>query len=147
MRKLLLLLLLLPAYAFAQQFNNLDSIQLTKTIDQLVKDTGRKYILETNRQDDDRNNFRYINPEDPDDILMITFGSRMVGENKDLEIKGVKKWGINTIYGKYLAVFPIWKKYADSNANLEQISANRSARKGGYYFSRIDYEGHWRISL
>ncbi len=86
-----LLFLLLPMFAFSQtNFRKLDSLALKNTVEQLVKDTGRNYQLVTDRTDDDIDNFKYENTQDKTDVLLIKYGSYMDGENKDLEVKGVK---------------------------------------------------------
>ncbi|ROH98298.1 hypothetical protein EGI16_21715 [Chryseobacterium sp. G0240] len=143
-----LLFLLFPILAFSQtDLKKLDSLQFKQTIDQLVKDTGRNYQLAVNRKDDDKDNIKFINVDDNSDILFIKYGIYMDGENKDLEIQGVKKWAITTIYGKFLSLFPIWKKYADPKADPEALSKKKYMSLSNYSISRYDYDGHWRISF
>lgn len=143
-----LLFLLLPIFAFSQtNFKKMDSIQFVQTVDQLVKDTGRNYQLVTNRSDDDVDNLKYENVQDKKDILLIKYGTYMDGENNYLEIKGVKKWAIETIYGKYLAVFPLYKKYADPNADAELVNKKGFVILKKGYFDRYNDEGYWRFSF
>ncbi|MEG0927244.1 hypothetical protein [Chryseobacterium sp.] len=143
-----LLFLLLPIFAFSQtNFKKMDSIQFVQTVDQLVKDTGRNYQLVTNRSDDDVDNLKYENVQDKKDILLIKYGTYMDGENNDLEIKGVKKWRISSIYGKYLALFQLWKKYADPKADAEVLSEKMYKSINNFSMSRYDYDGHWRFSF
>lgn len=143
-----LLFLLIPACFFAQtNFKKLDSLQFRHTVDQLVKDTGRNYVIATDRNDDDSDNLMYINSEDKSDILYIKYDAYMDGKNIDLEIVGEKKWGINAIYGKYLALFPLWKKFVDPQAEPELLSKKGYKILNGFSITKYDNEGHWRISF
>ncbi|WP_123842826.1 hypothetical protein [Chryseobacterium arthrosphaerae] len=143
-----LLFLLIPACFFAQtNFKKLDSLQFRQNVDQLVKDTGRNYILVTDRNDDDSDNFMYVNSEDKTDVLLVKYFTYMDGKNNDLEIVGVKKWGIDAIYGKYLALFPLWKKHIDNKADVELSSKKSYLKVNDVYMSRYDNEGHWKISF
>ncbi|MEE6129089.1 hypothetical protein V2E39_16940 [Chryseobacterium arthrosphaerae] len=145
-----LLFLLIPACFFAQtNFKKLDSLQFRQNVDQLVKDTGRNYILVTDRNDDDSDNFMYVNSEDKTDILLIKYRDYMEGKNVDLQLPGVKRWNIIDIYGKYLALFPIWKKYYQKDADKEVISKNSMAPMKGFpEYSFRRFEGEiWNIGL
>ncbi|AKK73791.1 hypothetical protein OK18_15310 [Chryseobacterium gallinarum] len=143
-----LLFLLFPIIAFSQtDFKTLDSLQFKQTVDQLVKDTGRNYQLVINRQDDDKDNIKFVNVDDKSDILLIKYGTYMDGENKDFEVKGIKKWAISTIYGKYLALFPIYKKYVDPAANIEAVNKKGFVILKKGYFDRFNDEGFWRLGF
>lgn len=143
-----ILFLLLPIFAFSQNnFRKLDSLAFKNTVEQLVKDTGRNYQLVTDRTDDDIDNLKYENTQDKTDVLLIKYGSYMDGENKDLEKKGIKKWTISAIYGKYLAVFPIWKKYADPNADVEALSRKGFKMLTNFNITKYDDQGFWRITF
>ncbi|AZA90935.1 Uncharacterised protein [Chryseobacterium nakagawai] len=143
-----LLFLLLPIFAFSQtNFRKLDSLEFKKTVEQLITDTGRNYQLVTDRSDDDVNNLKYENTQDKSDVLLIKYGSYMDGENKDLEKRGVKKWAISAVYGKYLAVFPIWKKYADPKADIDILSKKGFKMLANFNITRYDDQGFWRLSF
>lgn len=148
MKKILLLLVFFPTIIFSQtNFKNLDSLQFRKAIDQIILDTGKNYKQVTDRQDYDENNLKFVNVDDENDILILEYGSGMDGENKDLEIKGTKKWSISTIYGKYLRIFPIWKKYADPSADAEKLSKKGFMILNKYSINRINDQGIWRLIL
>ena len=49
----------------------------------------------------------------------IYFMYYMVGENKDLEIKGVKTYKLYEINAKFLQIFPIWQNFFRSDISLD----------------------------
>lgn len=109
MKKIFLLVLLLPVLSFAQnQFNNLDSLQFRKLVDQIITDTGIKYQEEINRQDWDENNLKFVNPENENDIIFFEYSHG-------------RFWNLNHIYANYDRIFPIWKKYSEPNADKEVL--------------------------
>jgi hypothetical protein len=55
---------------------------------------------------------------DQDKFLTIRFYYWNEGENKDLEIKGVKAYKLTQINGSYLQLFTFWKNYCKQNADL-----------------------------
>lgn len=117
-----LLFLLLPIFAFSQtNFRKLDSLEFKNTVNQLVQDTGKSFVFDSSGETDVPGSF-FKYKDDKNSTLLITFNTFFDGYNSDLEIPGVKKWRIRTMYGKYLALFPIWKKYFQPDANLESIS-------------------------
>lgn len=149
MKNLLFLIVLFSNAICAQQFKELDSIQFKQAVDQLVKDTGINYQLVSDRGDADKDSFMFSNPENKSDVLYIKFTAYFAGKNIDLELPGVKKWNILDIYGKYLSLFPIWKKYYQTDADKEKISKNNSAPMKGFpehSFRRYE-DAVWNISL
>ncbi|MDE5525680.1 hypothetical protein [Elizabethkingia meningoseptica] len=143
--KKVLFFFLISNFFFAQQFKKLDSLQFKQAIETLVSETGKKYELLQN-DNEDKNVFKFENMSDKSDILYIQYYTVMEGENKDLEIKGVKTWNIRTLYGKYLSLFPLWKKYVDLNADAEKISKAEYAIRNNYSISKVK-DGFWRILL
>lgn len=143
-----LLFLLLPIFAFSQtNFKKMDSIQFVQTVDQLVKDTGKNFVFDSLGETNSTGNFyKYI--DDKKNTLLITFNTYFDGRNTDLEINGVKKWEIRTVYGKYLALFPIWKKYFQPEANIEEITKKgfTYGKNRKNYFNKED-DQVWSISL
>lgn len=60
----------------------------------------------------------------------ITFQIFNEGENKALEIDGTPMYNIRiTIRGKFLELFPFWKKYIDMNADMVETSKEHSLQK------------------
>lgn len=54
-----------------------------------------------------------------DDCLVVNYLLYFDGENKDLEIKGIKQYRFNSVSGKYLDLFPTWQSVFKPNATLE----------------------------
>lgn len=55
--------------------------------------------------------------------LCVNFTINKIGENKDLEITGVKKYQFEFVNGKFLDLFNFWKQNVDPVANTELISS------------------------
>ncbi len=47
------------------------------------------------------------------------------GENTALEVKGTPIFTFKHVKGRYLDIFPFWKKYIDPNADAETIATSR----------------------
>jgi hypothetical protein len=109
MKRIFLIVLLLPILSFAQnQFNDLDSLQFRKVVDQIITDTGIKYQEEINRQDWDENNLKFVNPENENDIIFFQYSHGSF-------------WNLNYLYANYDRIFPLWKKYYDPTADKEVL--------------------------
>lgn len=62
-------------------------------------------------------------PQDETDTngyLSFLFNIDFEGENKALEIPGVKQYRLIEVESKYLTIFPIWQTYFKPTANLEK---------------------------
>lgn len=59
-----------------------------------------------------------------DNCLTIRFSYWNEGENKNLEIKGVKTYRLSQVSGPYLQIFPIWKTYCKFDADLVKTQEN-----------------------
>ncbi|MDR1583971.1 MAG: hypothetical protein LBS55_12090 [Prevotellaceae bacterium] len=64
---------------------------------------------------------RYFNTEKPDKYFLVEFHKAMLGANKDLEIEGTPFYIVTEINGRFLDIFPVWKKYFDNDAIQEDI--------------------------
>lgn len=127
--KKILLFLLFSSFYFGQ-YKALDSIQLTQKIEQLVKDSGKNFVLSKKDKDYNKIAYMYKNPDNENDNLMIIFYPFMQGEDEALEIKGTKKWDIQSVSGNFLSLFPIWQKYSNTKSEKEVIS-----KKGFEYYT------------
>lgn len=88
---------------------------------------------------------------DCSNCLKIRFNTYYQGENKALEIKGVKAFKFDKVYGRYLDLFPIWKKVFRPDVELEAtVSAyeNRELRhrSSGIIFKLQDETDYWQLS-
>lgn len=120
-----LLFFLISVFGYGQQypsqFVKLDSVQFYNTVKQLTLDTGKNYVLDQEGSNNGKS-LRFVNTDREKDPFQVNYFVTMEGENKALEIKGTKKFTINSIYGRFLTLFPIWKKYIVANAEPEAMS-------------------------
>lgn len=59
-----------------------------------------------------------------DNCFTVRFTYMNKGENKDLEIKGVKTYRLSQASGSFLQIFPIWKAYFKFDADLVKTQEN-----------------------
>lgn len=124
MKKLLLLFTLLSGFIFGQKvehFNNLDSLQFVNRISEVVTLTGRNYNLSDSGEYKMQKYFEFTNSDNKNDTFYVTGYKAFVGGNPALEIKGKETWGLRSISGPFLAVYPFWIKFIDSNADRDKI--------------------------
>lgn len=75
----------------------------------------------------------------------------MIGANPSMEIEGTPSYKLYSVYGKYLDIFPIWKKYIDPTADIEFVSKNGTKNKrfeplAFYRLSADDTnKGYWAL--
>ncbi|WP_313214222.1 hypothetical protein [Soonwooa sp.] len=119
--KKVLLFVLLSSLCFGQ-YKGLDSLKLNETIEKITKDTDKNFVISEKGKDKGKFYIKYKNPEKEDDRLMVLYYSFMDGANEALEIKGVKKWNIESVSGNFLSVFPIWQKYSNTKTTKEELS-------------------------
>ncbi|MDV3675116.1 hypothetical protein CMU30_02220 [Elizabethkingia anophelis] len=140
-----LFFLVLSTVAFGQEFKQLDSIQFQKSILEFASATGKTLKYSEKKSDlskyESNKTAIFTNPENDNEQLLIVYQTSMSGANINLEIKGTKQWNIRSISGKYLMIFPIWKKYMDRDADLEKTANTKQVKKlvGNYEWSLSDY--------
>jgi len=61
--------------------------------------------------------------------LDVRFSVYYEGENPSLEIVGTKKFKFNSVFGKYLDLFPVWKKVFRSDVELEKTIDDFSSQE------------------
>jgi hypothetical protein len=153
MKKIILslsLLLLLSCSAFYAQdvkFKSLDSLSFVRSCDKLINQTGK--------------NFKKINTgkfgweifdkytSDENESLFIVYFTANEGENKDLEIKGNKRWFITSIASKYLTVFELYKFYFNSKADKIKIQSDGSdwSSPESAKLRKTSQEGLWEVKI
>lgn len=79
-----------------------------------------------------------------DQFLIFQFRYMNVGENVNLEVPGVKKYFFYDVRGKYLSLFPFWKKYFNQDSDMIKLSEKSREEKKDYYF--YGSNGNWKIS-
>lgn len=124
MKKLLFLLTLISGFFFGQNvshFENLDSLQFTDRIAEVVVLTGRNYKLYDSGEYKKRKYFQFSNADNKEDTFTVTGYKAFEGANPALEIKGKETWGLRSISGAFLAVYPFWLKFIDPQANRDKI--------------------------
>jgi hypothetical protein len=85
-----------------------------------------------------------------DSCLTVTFVVYHDGENRDLEIPGVKTYKFYEVYGKYLDLFPTWKQVFRPDADLEKTiddydSQELISRPKGIKFKFRKEQDIWQI--
>ncbi|WP_395049418.1 hypothetical protein [Flavobacterium sp.] len=65
-----------------------------------------------------------LDNETKDKFLTVRFSYWNEGENKDLEIKGIKTYRLSQVSGSYLQMFPVWKTYCKYDADLVKTQEN-----------------------
>jgi len=65
------------------------------------------------------------------------------GEDLNLEREGIVTYKLREIHGRYLTLFPYWKKYFNSNVDIEDLSKKGSDKSNGIYFKGD--RGYWEI--
>lgn len=147
--KLQLFFVLLSGFVFGQNYKSLDSLQFEKVKEEFVATTGKNLTFDKKGQEQ---GYQYIKYKTENETFAILYSTFQEGENKVLEIKGVKKWSIKSISGKFLTLFPIWKKYADPNAIVSEIVGKDEVKKKGelvdWKFSNyLEGDDFWGINI
>ncbi|MGV0919738.1 hypothetical protein ACTS94_05025 [Empedobacter falsenii] len=153
-RILLFAFLMLVVSVNAQtKYNSLSEEQKQEMINSIISETGKSFVLDEEDKKGNKFYYTYVNKNDPNDNLIITALSFMEGENKTLEIKGVQKWAIYKISGKYLSLFPFWKNNVDKNADKEKLSLEKGWIQSGtkpYEYMMVNLkpdDNFWQIVL
>lgn len=128
-------------------------VDLTASIVELAKKTLRYFVarehenkyyvvqyIPANVTDEEwKNNMDEYRGE----AVVFKFRITNKGENKNLEIQGVKTYVFEDVRGKYLNLFPYWQKYFDATSDMEKLSTKSYTKKDSYTFSGND--GTWNI--
>lgn len=105
------------AMAIAEKFSSLQTkkLRLLK-----AKDFPKNSYYVVRFVPEEMTNEQYDSSDvsDQDKFLTIRFYYWNEGENKDLEITGVKTYKLTQINGSYLQLFTFWKNYCKQNADL-----------------------------
>lgn len=112
-----------------------------------TKDVNSYFILVFGAADMTDEQYKLLDQDTKNSMFRIRFSYWNDGENKDLEIKGVKRFYLSEIKGKYLQLFPIWKTYVMHNAELEKCQRDLNqfkdlSKKLAFNFYK---EGNWTI--
>ena len=150
MKKIFLLLLLLSSYVYSQDlaFKSLDSLEFKNTTTELIKATNSDFKLVSDNNIDWRRYQKYTNSKNED--FFIVYFINMEGENKDLEIQGIKKWNIESYASKYTLIFDLYKRFYNKNADLEKIQKiglDLKATTNSAKIRKTSQEGLWEIKL
>lgn len=147
-------MLFLSGFAFGQNidhFNNLDSIQFTDRIAEVVVLTGRNYKLTDFGEFKKRKYFQFSNSDNKNDTFYVTGYKAFVGGNAALEIKGKETWGLRSIAGPFLAVYPFWLKFIDPQADRDKIIKDGNASTPKDRFTRMfkdrNSENYWIVEF
>lgn len=157
MKKLLLFIVLCISYLsysqdipFLQSLKSLsqaEALAFADSISSISKTKWEVYKIDETRKGDYLLVY-YVNSEaskeqraEPffQDFLKITFFIYHEGENKDLEIAGVKKFRFSNVSGRYLDLFPAWKKYFKPEIELEQTLTDWKSQKLKDFDNKLDF--------
>lgn len=132
-----------------ENFKKLSPEELEVKLKNIIDLTGKDYKLNeriTNKKPYEVFEYKYDNR-----YLLIKTYCTFEGENKDLEVEGVKKWTISSISGKFLDVFPFWKKYVDENADPVKVSEKGAINSNTERFLRMykdsNQENFWILNI
>jgi heme oxygenase len=165
MKKLIMLLILVPSLLIGQEYEKRDFLcindtnQIKHLTDSLLEPASRKFVFDS----------KYINKNNGialisyhlDDIDMTFHFVRIIkGEDLNLEIKGTTFYFFRDLSGKFLDILPIWNKYFDSIPNKED-----ALKQNGGFYNQTEWrkkviinglfreclltnnrDGYWRIS-
>ena len=107
----------------------------------MVVDSSNKVAINVYR-------IKYLKVDDSTDSLMFIYVKKIRGENPALEIKGTPYFEFNNVQGKYLDLFPFWKKFIDVNSDIVKSSYGNSNNYKYIYnnmFRFIAEDNHWVI--
>ncbi|OWP84213.1 hypothetical protein BWK59_06375 [Flavobacterium davisii] len=149
MKKLILLTALLGCLFLNAQsinFKGLDSIQFVNICSKLITESKLNLKkIETGKLEW-KTYDKYVDNEN--NVFYILYFTHNQGENKDLGVKGVKKWTIDSVASKYLIVFDLYKNLFNSKADKEKIQklgTDWDNKNGNQSLRKTSQEGLWEI--
>ncbi|WP_165042553.1 hypothetical protein [Dysgonomonas sp. ZJ709] len=109
------------------KFISSDKNDMRILADSIVSNAKRNYVFksETNKGRY-QYSLNYINIEDNNDQLSVDINIRWVGESRDLEIEGTPEFRFDYVRGRYLDLFPFWKKFINNEDNLEELAKKKA---------------------
>ncbi len=105
-------------------FKTSDTTMVRQLSDSLALNAKRDFVfVKQGRSVNDKNYYAvvYNDKEDENNRMTVAFRVSMIGANQALEIEGTPEYEFEFVYGKFLDLFPFWKKFIDESANAEQI--------------------------
>lgn len=150
---LVALFLICYVFSYPQTINyRTDKIENIRQIsDSIASNTKRPYHFQSEGWVErlDLYRVRYVNNNDSTIKLSVFFSKIKIGENKALEIKGKTKYVFYTAIGKYLDIFPFWKKFIDKTADETACSTKyNSCKVNNMLFNFNEYQGsYWELKL
>ncbi|MEL3904419.1 MAG: hypothetical protein P1P63_04840 [Treponemataceae bacterium] len=128
----ILTLFLTSLTATAQlQFSTTDVRQVRQLADSITAYAKRVYDFKSegvSKRDRNYYTVNYTNAADPDEPFGVAFRIKMVGSNQALEIEGTPQYTFALVYGRFLDLFPFWKRFIDPNASAGPITQQREAK-------------------
>lgn len=150
-------------FAYIKSLNSLNNESARIFSDQVVADSKTKYeflrIDETTKKSGE-NSYEvvYIPVDAPDKVrkaqpflmcdecIKIRFAIYYLGENIDLEKPGMRTLGFSEVSGRYLDLFPVWKKIFKPNADVEKTLNDIKTQELRNKEPKIDYRFYQRNS-
>ena len=154
MKKILLVAFLMLFVSVNAQFKN--SYRLTENdfknfLSEIIETKGKPFELKEENKKGGATYYTYVNKDNQSDDLIISTYITEEGASIALETKGVVKWNINKISGKFLSLFPLWQKYVDPNADKVKMSDGgiTSSPKNKFFkfYKNANFENFWSLEL
>lgn len=124
-----------------------------QTTDSIVSNAKRSYKFKSiQKYTDDTTSYvvKYININDSTDNIPVLIRTRIVDGNNDLEIKGTTEYSIKFTQGKFLDLFPFWKRFININSIDKKIIEKGydtfESNKMIFNFKRVT-DNIWTISM
>lgn len=130
-----------------------DNTKDMRTIaDSIVSNAKRSYKFNSEEHIKDTYVYRlvYVNVTDSTDRFNVFYTKRMKGANIALEITGTPEYQFHSALGKFLDLFPFWKKFIDKASEPESASQQiNDASINGKTFYLRDNTNYlkWEISM
>lgn len=107
-----------------------------------------KFIKEGHIKESTVYYYKYVNVTDTTDVLPVFYSMKMKGENAALEVTGTPEYTFYAAKGKFLDLFPFWKRYINLNADISKISTSQDDKtiNGSQFYLQED-SGQWKLSM
>lgn len=120
--------------------------------DSIVLNAKRNYQFSTEQLKDKESFYilRYRDVDNPTNMIPVGIKIYMEGKNVDLEIERKPIYYFSIVQGRFLDLFPFWKKYIDVNADENIISKKGNARTkkdNRTFFFKKEYNELWTIEM
>ncbi len=94
--------------------------------DSIILNAKRNYIFKSETVENRYSySLNYENTENKDDILSVNIQVYYRNENPEFEIEQIPEFNFSYVEGRYLDLFPFWKKYINEDEDIEKLSQKK----------------------